>query len=1018
MDKMVKLLLTLVFQLLLLTPASAAPQAIDSLNEPVSIAGQWKFSPGDDLDWAGADFDDSQWQEVTVPSSYPEGYPGYSGLGWYRLTVQFESGSSSLSNQLSRLSVMLGSVESAYELFANGVNLGGVGELPPQPSPRYNQHKVYQIPAAALNQDGRLVLALRVWRYPDAGARTSSGPYEGPFLIGNDGDLNRLAASRSLMPNILMATLYLAIGLYHLFIARRNPSMSEFLWFGCFAVALSVYSLETSQWRFNIDIPFLWHLKLEFVSLFLVPFLAIEVVSRITKIPINLAMNCFKYVFLMYAAVVAVVPTIRIHYLTLPSFQILIALWALFYASLLGWHAFRGNRTAGMLTAMLILALVSVVNDIFLNGALLGTTSSVNVLFALTVLLMAVLMANHYTDTLDKLEHSVEERTADLLNSNSKLHEANAIKEQFLANMSHELRTPMNGIIGLTHLGLKTELSDQQRDYLSKVDASAANLLGIIDSVLDFSKLQANELETLNEPFNLKRLVSDLEVATREQIADHKDLKINFQCDPKIPEVLQGDANKLATVLRNLLGNAIKFTPSGQVDLVIEVLKKSDAAVTVRFKLTDTGIGISEDKKEVLFELFSQSDGDFSRAYGGIGLGLATAQGLSQLMGGEITVESREGVGSTFSFILDFEEADGEASVPSPSAETLPVDLDLSKVRGARVLVVDDSEINLQVASEILVNAGFRTDTALNGELAVAMIETGAYDCVLMDLQMPVMDGYLATITIRKNPDFKDLPILAMTANFSAEDRAKAQESGMNAHIPKPIDPDYLLQQLQEWIADGDRVAPEIPVAESEPVEQQWPEKLEGLHVAEGLNRVGGNASLYLKLLQDMERDYMGTAQQITDLLVDKQHQQALQLAHKLRGIANNLGAAEVGQSAENIEQKLKLELELEELDISVLKANLDNLQIAIDNLVRLSNFEESTAQLGSLEVSALFARLATEVADNNPNAIDTTAELLSGLGEDSAGRSELALIRDALDIYDFGTAQSHLEAARGLIAV
>lgn len=1016
MNKTLTLLIVLVLQSLVLTPTLAAPQSINSLDEPVSIAGQWKFSPGDELTWAGADFDDSQWQEVTVPSNYPEGRPGYSGLGWYRLTVQFEPNNSSLSDQLNRLSVMLGSVESAYELYANGINLGGVGELPPEPRPIYNQHKVYQIPASATRQDGRLVLALRVWRYPNAGVRTSSGPYEGPFLLGNGGDLNRFAANQSLMPNILMAILYFAIGLYHLFIARRNPSMSEFLWFGCFSIALSIYSLETSQWRFNIDIPFLWHLKLEYISLFLTPFLATEVVSRITKIPINLAMNCFKYVFLLFAVVVAVVPTISIHYVTLPYFQILIALWALFYAVLLSWHAIRGNKSAGLLTAVLILTLVSVINDIFLNGALLGIASTVNVVFALAVLLMAVLMANHYTSTLGKLELSVEERTADLQNSNSKLQEANAIKEQFLANMSHELRTPMNGIIGLTHLGLKTELSEQQRDYLSKVDASAANLLGIIDSVLDFSKLQANELESLIEPFNIRRLVNDLEVATRQQIADHKDLEINFECDPKIPDVLQGDASKLATILRNLLGNAIKFTPSGQIDLVIEILDKSEATVTVRFRLTDTGIGISEDKQGMLFELFSQSDGGFSRAYGGIGLGLATAQGLSQLMGGEITVESREGEGSTFSFVLDFEKTDSDALVSNSNIEAPSVEVDLSKVRGARILVVDDSEINLQVAGEILTNAGFRVDTALNGELAVAMVEKEVFDCILMDLQMPVMDGHLAALTIRKNPDFKDLPIIAMTANFSPEDRAKAQESGMNAHIPKPIDPGYLLQQLQEWIADGEREAPKIATVEEEPVIQQWPDKLDGLHVAEGLNRVGGNASLYLKLLQDMERDYMDTADQIAELLVNKQHQSALQLAHKLRGIANNLGASRVGEFAEHIEQKLKREEELAELDVSTLGVGLNELQIAIVALTRLSSFEESTTQLSASQAVALLDRLAAEVADNNPNAIDTNAELLSGLSEDSAAGDELALIRDALDIYDFGTAQSHLTIVRGLL--
>ncbi|MBL4820518.1 MAG: hypothetical protein JKY98_05945, partial [Gammaproteobacteria bacterium] len=610
----------------------AAPFSVKLLDQPVTIAGQWQFKTGDNPAWAVAAFDDSQWKQVTVPAHSPEGYAGYSGLAWYRLTLQFDLQQPDAREQLSALAVMLGAVESAYEFYAGGQKLGGIGQLPPQPSPLYNQHAVYRIPSSAIDSQGQLVLAMRIWRSESARANSPTGPYGGPFLVGDSGDLNRLAAQRSLVPSMLMAAVYLAIGLYHLFIARRNPAMREFFWFGWFAIALSLYSMETSQWRYNIDIPFLWHLKLEYTVLYLCPFLATEVLARIAKIPLNLAMRTFKYLFLLFAVVVAVIPTIEIHYLTLPWYQYLAAIWALSTAGLMGWHAVKGNREAGMLTALLLLLIFSLINDIFMNGALLGTADTIYIVFALTVLLMAVLMANHYTATLGKLEQSVEDRTADLLQTNQQLQEANAIKEQFLANMSHELRTPMNAIIGLTHLGLQTKLSEQQQDYLTKVDASAANLLGIIDSVLDFSKLQAGDLKSVSEPFDLRRLLDELKIATGEQIADRDELNISFNCDPQIPATVSGDATKLATVLRNLMGNAVKFTPAGNITVEARVVNIDSEKMQVKFSVIDTGIGISESQREKLFEGFSQADNSFSRTYGGAGLGLATAKELIQLM--------------------------------------------------------------------------------------------------------------------------------------------------------------------------------------------------------------------------------------------------------------------------------------------------------------------------------------------------------------------------------------------------
>ena len=387
---------------------------ISSLDEPVSIAGEWQFRVGDDPSWASPALDDSDWTTVAVPAHSPDGYPGFTGLAWYRLTVQLQPTLTD-SDDLNSLAVMIGEIESAYELYAGGQRLGGVGELPPSASPRYNQHAVYRVPRSAVNPQGQLVLALRVWRIERVPFNIPSGAYAGPFLLGDSLDLNRFAVTRSLVPDMLMATLYLAIGLYHLFIARRNPAMREFFWFGWFAVALAFYSMETSQWRFNINLPFLWHLKIEYTVLYVLPVFAMEVMRRIVRIGMTPVMRLFRAAFLLFALIVAVVPVIHVHYLTLPYFQYLAAMWALYTAILMGRHAAIGNREALALCVLLLVLLLSVVNDLFLSGALLGTANTIYIVFAMTILLMAVLMANHYTATLATLEQSVEERTADLV---------------------------------------------------------------------------------------------------------------------------------------------------------------------------------------------------------------------------------------------------------------------------------------------------------------------------------------------------------------------------------------------------------------------------------------------------------------------------------------------------------------------------------------------------------------------------------------------------------------------------
>jgi signal transduction histidine kinase/HPt (histidine-containing phosphotransfer) domain-containing protein/ActR/RegA family two-component response regulator len=999
----------LFFLAVLCVPAATrAAVSVDQLDEPVSIAGLWQFKTGDDPSWADPALDDSNWDRAEMPSSTSQEPVDAAGMSWYRQTIQLDLSNAALQEQLGALAVKLGAVTSAYEVFAGGQKLGGVGGLPPNPEVVFDKYQTYPIPRAAIDDRGRLVLAMRVWR--DAG-NAGDNPYQGPFVLGNIGDLRYDALYKAIVPNLVMAALYLAIGLYHLLIARRNPSMREFFWFGWFAIALACYSFETSQIKYSIDLPYILHKKLEYFSLYMLPFLLVEVLVRVIRIRLNLAGRAFQYLFLGYAVVVVAVPNLDIHYLTLPSFQILAAALSMGLVLLMGWHGWRGNRRARAILGIMLLAAFAVFNYVTSDNSLPGTSYLLHFSFAMVILFMAVVMANTYTATLAKLELSVEQRTADLQQTNQKLEEALAVRGQFLANMSHELRTPMNAIIGLTHLGLKTELTDQQRDYLTTVEQSAHALGGIIESIFDFSKLEAGELECVQEPFYLSDVVARLAAGYRAD-AEEKGLDILFEQDPAVPSRLVGDALRLGQVLGHLTSNAIKFTERGQVRFSVRLLEQSENRVTLEFALADTGIGLSAEQQAHLYESFSQGDSTNTRTRGGTGLGLAISQALARLMGGAITAESTPGVGSTFRLRLPLEIASLDASAsPEQAPAANEEELDLAPIHGARILLVDDSEINLQVASELLFQARLHVDLAHDGQEAVDCASKKRYDCVLMDIQMPVMDGYTATRHIHALDGCSALPILAMTANVLPGDRAKAKEAGLADHIPKPIDPQTLYRKLLQWIEPGEREPLEAaPVTTAS--SHELPGELPGIQIGDGMNRVGGNARLYVKLLLDLRADYATTAETLAELCRAGDSIGASQLAHKLRGIANNLGATDVGHCAEQIEHSLKAGQPATDEMVGALATSLATLVDSITSIEQLFTQPSDAVQLSEGETHALLKQLEQEIADNNPAAEETVAKLLQAIDETASAYASLAMVRDAIDIYDFATASSNLADA------
>ncbi len=666
------------------------------------------------------------------------------------------------------------------------------------------------------------------------------------------------------------------------------------------------------------------------------------------------------------------------------------------------------------------------------------------------------------------LEEEVENRNKMLMAANNelihdilKLKEAedarihaeavSQIKDAFLANMSHELRTPMNAVIGLSHLCLQTDMSDKQYDYLQKIHGSAKSLLGILNDILDVSKIEAGKMEMDRMPFELEDVMGNLTtiVGVRSQ---EKNLEFLLETAPNVPSSLIGDPLRLGQVLINLVGNAIKFTEKGEVIIRADLEQDEGNQVTLRFTVKDTGIGMTQKEIDNLFRPFTQADTSITRKFGGTGLGLTISKRLIEMMGGSIWVESIPGTGSSFMFTASFEKAEqrvnhdqselkklrglrvlvvddnesilifikqyletftvdvvvadnaldaldaarkandegkpfgmvildwkmpnmngielarklrgmaelsiqpkillitgyGQSEIPLQKNEHLvngilekPFQQSklfeavtrisgwdnqptgkfrllgaqfnpalASQFRGAKILLVEDDEINQQVAREMLESYGIEVTIAVNGEEALAVLHDNNFDGVLMDMQMPVMDGLSTAREIRKNPGFAGMPIIALTANVMISEQNEILAAGMNDHIGKPIDPDHLVATLAKWIHparnNGSSSSAEfVPKTASDSAAEALP-NLPGVKVAASVRRIGGNLALYYSLLEKFRINHLQVVSEIRKAMAADDLNTAERLAHTLRGIAGTLGAETLQSKAEQLESCFK----------------------------------------------------------------------------------------------------------------
>lgn len=724
--------------------------------------------------------------------------------------------------------------------------------------------------------------------------------------------------------------------------------------------------------------------------------------------------------------------------------------------------------------------------------------------------------------------------------------EASLAKSQFLANMSHEIRTPMNAIMGLTHLISQSDLSESQKNYISKIEGSSKILLRIINDILDFSKIEAGKLEIENIKFSLDKIFENISTLYTSS-AINKGIDINFDIEESVPEALKGDPLRLEQIITNLTTNAIKFTNHGEVNVKVRLYEEKEDKVKLHFSVTDTGIGLTKEQIEKLFSAFTQADNSMTRKYGGTGLGLTITKQLVELMNGEIWVESEYGEGSDFQFTIEFDKV---SNIIQPSYENYPdlhgkkvlvidhnktslmilermlrsflldvtairdpfeaikllekdnfdllfIDFNLPELSGIdlykrlvvnteirvpktifisaigresyynqanqlgvenflikpinqslmfdavmgalkgtglkennrgfveennvkfknilkdkQILLVEDNDINQLVAKDILEKAGIQVSIANNGEEAIKHVRANKFDAVLMDVQMPIMDGYKATEILRKTYLSSELPIIAMTANALNGDREKSIEAGMNDYISKPIDPEILFETLAKWLGDN------IVINTEKPLNKAVNEEIEILEFNKTLNRLGRKENLYYELLNKYYDNYNTLENEFSKMRINNKQEDMKRFIHSLKGVTGNLGAMKLNKFIIQFEDKYESydDEELSE-NLKILFDLNKELLNKIKEIVSEKDHDENQLNLNpNVDIYNVLTKLSEDLQKARAKEIKENMKYLVNNTKDTSFMTKISEIKKLVDRYRFKEAKALVEELINII--